>query len=811
MTEDRIAPPFLAGVAFVSLATLLFEILLTRIFSVTMWYHFAFLAISIAMFGLTAGGMAVFLLPQVFTPAATRRQATIAAVAFAALIVLGFLAHLWIPFRFEASVAGVGSVTLTYVLMALPFTASGICLTLALTRFPGAVGRLYAADLAGAAAGCLLLHGLLQVLDGPTAVVMAAFAAALGGWLLAWEAEAPRLGLLALLICLATGGFSAINKGRIAEQDPLLKLRYVKGEIEGPALYEKWNSFSRIRVYGDPDWPSPPFGWGFSPFFKPSILLPQLVLNIDATAGTVMTRFNGDLRPLVHLRHDICNVAHALRQPSDVLVIGAGGGRDVLSALVFQQKSVLAVEINEDILHLVNGVFGEFTGHLDRVPGVRFVADEARSYVARTGERFDIIQVSLIDTWAATAAGAFALSENGLYTVEAWQTFLDRLRPGGLLTFSRWYADGKPWEMYRLVALGMAALQRRGATAPRAHLALLKVPSPTQTGSAGDGVCTILVNRDPWSEADRQALTAVASAQGFEVVLAPDFCRSADLAALTDPATFESFVAGHAMDISPSTDDRPFFFNMLRLRDVLEVGRWNDGVVAFLCGLLVVVTGLTLGAIGLPLVLAGPRPGESGWGTPLVFFAAIGFGFMLVEVSLIQKLQILLGHPTYSLVVVLFSLLLAGGAGSWLVRDRPLTRRLAAGRLGVLLVLLTGVAIGWPALLAWAQPGSTGLRIGVALGLLVPLGLCMGAVFPLGMGLAGRRHPGMAPWFWGVNGATSILGSVLAMVLAFGWGISVAFRAGLACYAIALLAAWWMAGPAPTIPGEEAAAGSDTP
>ena len=248
----------------------------------------------------------------------------------------------------------------------------------------------------------------------------------------------------------------------------------------------------------------------------------QYQLDIDAAASTVLTDYRGDLKNVDYLRHDLVNFAHHLRPNADVLVVGAGGGRDILSALVFDQKSVTAVEINGNTIAAVNGPFGDFTGHLDRDPRVKFVNDEARSYVGRTESRFDIIQISMIDTWAATSAGAYVLAENSLYTVEAWTNFLSHLTPRGILAVSRWYFRDRPGEVYRMTSLAAAALKELGVPDPRGHILIVRnMGRNAEGGSEPDGVGTMLVSREPLSNSDVPTAERVAGEMGFEVVLTP--------------------------------------------------------------------------------------------------------------------------------------------------------------------------------------------------------------------------------------------------------------------------------------------------
>ena len=352
-------------------------------------------------------------------------------------------------------------------------------------------------------------------------------------------------------------------------------------------------------------------------------------------------------------------------------MVGTGGGRDILSALAFGQRGVMGVEINESIISLVNGRFGDFSGHLDRDPRVRFVNDEARSFIARSDERADIMQISLIDTWAATASGAFVLTESSLYTVEAWRTFLEHLAPRGILSVSRWYYAERPGEVYRLATLASTTLAQMGVSRPGDHYAIVRA-RPPHTANAPDGIGTLLVSRDPLSDRDLDALEAVAARMQFEVVQSPRHSADQTFADIASGERLAAAIAGHPLNIAAPTDDRPFFFYMLRLRDVFDTARWRDqGIVQFnmaavgvLGVLFVTVLVLTALCIGLPLVFSSSRRDLTGAGPHLLFFAAIGFGFMLVEISQVQRLAIFLGHPVYSLSVVLFSLLLSSGAGS---------------------------------------------------------------------------------------------------------------------------------------------------
>jgi hypothetical protein len=784
-----------AGLFMVVMASLMFEILLTRIFSVSMWYHFAFMAISIALFGMTVGAIVVYLFPKYFTQDRAKVHLALSALFFGVFIVISFLTHLSIPFIRDRSIVGLYSIALTYAVISVPFVFSGISVCIAMTKFPNQVSKLYATDLAGAAVGCILLLHVLRFTDGPTAVIVVALFASIGSVLFAMDAGYKKLVRIAVIFSFLLGSFTAVQTVFVFKQFPLLRLIWVRGYFEDRPLYEHWNSYSRVRVWGDPNESRKPFGWGISSTFPSDKKVRELDMNIDAYAYTPITAFDGNLSDLEHLKYDVSNIAHYIKPNSRLLVIGVGGGRDILSALAFEQKSVVGLEINHDIIKIINQRFGDFTGHLDRIPNVTFIADEARSYIARQQDKFDIIQSSLIDTYAATASGAFVLAENALYTVEAWQIFLKHLTSNGVLTFSRWYWE-RPSEIYRLTSLASASLMRLGVENPRNHIVIVK-----QMKNEDIGVATILVGRQPFTNENLDTIDAVNEKMKFDLLLNPRFSFDSTYATIASGKNLESFTSKFPTNISAPTDDNPFFFLTLRLRDVFKRELWkqealkrsiNTKPIVILGVLLITVAGLTFLCIVVPLMLS--KKSMPRGSLPLVlFFACIGLGFMLVEISQMQRLIIFLGHPTYSLSVVLFSLLLSSGIGSystWRIDNSGL-KGSANIRLFLLLCILAVFGSLTPYVMSEFQGSTTTLRILVAVGVLFPIGLFMGMAFPIGMKMASKTSTSLTPWLWGINGATSVFASVVAVIIALSATISASFWTGFACYVVSFSAFVW--------------------
>ncbi|HEX5614451.1 MAG TPA: hypothetical protein VFZ83_04800 [Acidimicrobiia bacterium] len=768
------------GVFLVTLSTLVLEISLTRIFSVTMWYHFAFLAISIALFGMTFGALAVHLLPERFPAERAADQMARFSIAFGVAIAVCFAIQLQIPFTPRATVGGIASVVATCVVIAIPFVMSGIVVCLALTKFPARVNRLYAVDLIGAGLGCVALVLLFEWFDGPSLVVLTGAIATIAGVAFATAACSRRLVAVACVATLLLGGFAVINAARHDDGDPILDIVWTKEERDTEHDYERWNAFSRLTVDGDTEDPN-------------TILLSLL---IDSTAGTALPRFTGDLEATDYLRDQISNLAHHARSDADVAVVGAGGGADVLSAVEFDQRSVTGIEINGDTVDIVNNVYGEFTGHLDEHPRVDIVTDEARSYLTRTDRRFDIIQISLIDTWAATGAGAFALSENGLYTTDAWDTFLDRLQPGGILSVARFHQtignDGEPvepLEAYRTVALAAQVLTDRGVENPRDHLAVYRIPTAYDVD-----VATVLVSRDPFTARDLGVFEREAERLGFTPVLTPDVVEDPFFADLTAPGGPSDAVDDLSADISPPTDNRPFFFQMADLGTLFDSDILRDDFVMrpvlVLAILAVTVLGLASLCIAFPVVVARRRGARLFDRRSLpfaTFFGGIGLGFLLIEIAQLQRLSIFLGHPTYGLTVVLFSVLVFSGLGSMLTErfvdtERPVT---LVAPLVTLLGVLVVAAFATPALIRTFDAATTPVRIAVSVGLLAPIALVMGMPFAIGMRTA-AAHGAPTAFLWAINGAMSVCASVFAVVIALFFGIAAAFWTGVAAYCVAV-------------------------
>jgi spermidine synthase len=774
------------GIFIVAMAVLAYQVLLTRVFSVMLYYHFAFAAVSLVMLGLTIGAERVYLNAKRYSSANLDDQFAKAAFWFATTSLLAVLWFIYSPLLVPAG-AAVTVLAASLILFVVPLVYSGICVTLILTRAADSVGKLYAADLIGAAVGCVGIVAILFWLDPISIFLAIAALVALAGWIVAPAGAASRLRtkLLTLALCVGCLGQSALY---LSGSDHL-RIVWAKGHSQDGIMFERWNAFSRIRVvpYGliFPDAPKSAFGWGFGhPQTEP---IDQYFIDIDALAGTVLTKFDGsNLKPFAFLGNDVINMGYHVNAPKSVAVVGIGGGRDIMSALYFGVSHVTGIEINPVMFEVLTKKFADFTGNIYKRPDVSLVNAEARSWLNHSGRSFDLIQISLIDTWAATAAGGLTMSENKLYTVDAWKEFLAHLQPGGILAVSRWFvANGHKSEFYKLLSLAAETLRARG-------VATKDIQSHIMAFSAS-GIITVLTSPDPCTAAEVAKAHEAAAHEGFTVMVDPMTTWDKMSGIIASGQATSAFYDGLASDISAPTDNRPFFFytwkpfGFLSGKGYVETvnGIKND-VAVLIIGALLAITLLCVGFFILRPLRQTARQADIRAMAPFLgYFGGIGVGFMLIEISQMQRLMVFLGDPVYGLTVVLFSLLLFGGAGSFAVgrTDHPAILWL---RPAICCLVLCSVGLATPGLTDALRTSGVAVRIFASVALLAPAGFCMGMMFPSGM-MMSQRFAQQQAWFWGVNGAASVFASVLGMAISMEFGIAQAYWAGVVCYAMCVL------------------------
>lgn len=792
---------FLTGLLLLCMSVLVQQICLTRILSVMTYFHLAFVSISMAMLGLTAGAVFVYMkgykgsdLPRIL-PQITGYY------ALSSVIALLFLCSTYFPFE-QGSLNSAVALLKVIVIMALPFTLAGMAIALCLTRGDenGPISLRYAVDLIGAALGCLLCIPLLNTITGPYAVLSSALISYTASILFkrSLQDRPSTKNMDDAIACATAIALLVILTGSQNTSSALQTPSFKSPEMSSQRTdFSRWNSFSNIMV--SPPFLKEAFYWGAGLNAPQSRQIQRYVV-IDGMAGTPMYDFGGDYQKLDFLRYDITNLAYSIRHDGNAAVIGVGGGRDVMAARHFGFDRVTVVELNPIIIDLLTTIspFAEFAG-LKNDPDIHFNVDDGRSWFARTHEKFNLIQMSMIDTFAATGAGGFTLSENGLYTVEGWQHFLNALTPDGIFTVSRWYAPGNLNETGRIAALALASLWRSGVRDATSHIYL----------AGAEHLATLLVSKAPFTDEELAKLDQRAASLGFTVLIHPK--RGAHEGLLAQMTGFDNeeslnnFSRSQLLDVSAPTDDRPFFFNQLRLFSFGSIVQafssgssdaQLNGVVAgnlrATLGLLFVVVASAFAIIFvllLPTLHAVRDVKKSYARSGTAYFLLIGLGFMLVEIALIQRTSLFLGHPTHGLAIALFSLILATGIGSFVSGRLNLLKtlnRLRIFPIATFSLLMLTAYIG-PRLMTDYESASLLVRGVVAVLTIAPPALLMGFGFPVGMNLAERIDTQPTPWFWSVNGAAGVLASGLAVIISINFSIPVTLMSGAVCYLLLLL------------------------
>ena len=797
---SRYSVNFYVGIFSIAFTTLALEVSLTRLLSVTTWYHLAFFAVSVAMLGMTAGATTVYIRPRWFEDQRLSRSISKACLGYALVTPITLQALCVIRIGEVISPGGYLMLLAAALVSLLPFYFSGVAIGAVLTKSRLPIGKLYACDLVGASLGCIFVLWGLGALGAPNLILVCGCLGVVAAACFAGRRPSRSfriwslgiVGVLAVLIILGIttpyGIRPLVTKGRAVDR--------------GKFIIDKWNSFSRVVVYGLAEG-SPQF-WGESRLAPEDEKVFQHKMSIDGAAGTTLRRFNG-IKDIEHLRFDVTNVAYYLRPRGGAFIIGVGGGRDLQSAILFGQERIVGVDINPIFINLLRHRFREFAGLADH-PGVKLVADEARSYLSRSRDKYSVIQMSLADTWAATGAGAYTLSENALYTVEAWKTVLDHLSPEGIFTVSRWYSPKDLGETGRALSLAVASLLETGTRNPAQHLAMI----------TNRAVATLLVARQPLSQSDLDLLRQTCDDLQYRLVLypgqPPNHPVLDEIVSAASRKQLEAAIAGSQMNYSPPTDENPYFFNMLKINQVLpsflvrakqagakmltqSVGVAYGNLVATqtLLGLIAVLLLLAVVTVVFPLIagtgsVAGPRMRPHMLWSAAAYFSLIGAGFMFVEIALIQRLTVFLGHPMYALGILLFTMIASAGMGS-LASDRlPLTRApwVFAYPVAITAVILA-IRFVLPLVGTNLVAAPMAVKIPVSIGAIAPVGLLLGFGFPTGMRLVRSSRSTETPWYWALNGIFSVLCSALAVFISIYFGISTSFYIAAACYGSLLL------------------------
>lgn len=803
----------LLPVGLISAATLAHEVLLMRLFSIIQWHQFAYMIISIALLGFGASGTFVALARR---PLLKRYPAAFAASAalFGITAVASFAGAERLPFNALEIVwnpGQLGWLAASYALLVLPFFFGATCIGLAFSRHPGQIGRVYAFDLVGAGVGALGTVGLLflvfpsAALRFIAALGFAAAALAATGMARHRRLAAGSLGLAAAVIAVwlppsftATGPHMSQYKGLSMALD-VPNARVVE---------ERSSPLGLLTVVESP---SVPFrhapGLSLANTQEPPA---QLAVFSDGDSITAMTAYSGDPATVAYLDRTTAALPYRMLARPRMLVLGAGGGEQVLLALRAGADIVDAVEVNPQMIDLARNRFANFVGGIFSRPNVHLHLAEARAFAATAGERYDLIQMPLLDSFSAAAAGVQSMHENYTYTVEALRDYLAVLKPDGVVAITRWLRV-PPRDILKLFATATAALEADGVSQPGRHLALIR----------SWNTATLLVAKSPFTGEDVAAIRGFAGENFFDISWVPGISASdvnrynqldqeylyEGALALLGPERAD-FIERYKFDIAPATDDRPYFFDFFRWRALPELLtlRTQGGAAMLDWGYLILAATLVQAAILSAVLILLPlwlRRRALGRAVPRLrfglYFLALGLAFLFIEIAFIQRFVLFLGHPLYAVAVVLAGFLAFAGLGSALAARWVVTVGRGSAVRGITLAVVVIAFLAGTYLLALpliferllALPDAA--KIAIALLLIAPLAVFMGMPFPLGLGYTAARSEEFLPWAWGINGCASVLSAILAALLAMHVGFTGVVTIATILYLVApaLLAGPW--------------------
>lgn len=765
------------GLFLLSCATLLLEVALTRLFSVSLWYHFTFMVLSLAMLGFGTSGTVLSLKPSLahgkhdvlFLASLLFSLSTIASLTIAHGIPFD-------PLYLGDKPIHAAYMFLYFLFFFIPFFMNGFATATCFKKNPQQSHLLYFLVMTGSAAGCLAAAFLLSRVGQTRCVLFSALLGTCAAFCFAWNDKNISQKILssaamAAFFLLFMKPFPFFEP-HIAESKFMGRL---KSQFNTHPVSTQWNSFSQIDAFEG--------GWVIYPPFlagKNVSVPPQVALLIDGDAFTPVTQFSGNIKELSFLKQLPTTPVYLLKKNANACIIGSGGGIDVLSALYGGAKHVTAVEINPLIVGITKNRYGKFSGNIYNNPKVNVIIENGRTFMRRTKEKFDVIQMSLVDTWAASSSGALSLTENYLYTVEAFQEYLNHLTDDGIISVTRWYTD-PPLEILRLESVAIEALKRNNMQNPSAHFLIF----------SKENLATILIKRTPFSYLNYEIYQTQFENQQFNFH-GPLFKLGDDrndLLAANIINLSPFYKKEHNVRIAPVTDDSPFFFYFSSSLFPRDMPQGNALLQKNTMGALALLLSLIFTSVVSFVLILLPAPASAKIAEDtlpqkriiFIYFFAIGCGYMFFEMVLLQKLTLFLGNPTVSLITVISGLLFSSGIGSLASSSFTSKNNFQKAALALCVFLLCDLLF-LSRFINIFQSFSLAARIVVSLCLIFPQGFLLGLPFPLGMKHAGQRAPSLIPWSWSVNGFASVIAPVLATILAIHKGFSMVMLLCLLCY-----------------------------
>ncbi len=778
----------------IAFSTLLFEIALTRIFSVLTWHHFTPMIVSIALLGFGVAGSFITLKNK--ADAASLASPFIAKNAFwfgfSALASVLLITRLYFePLAITKDWTQLLSLFSYYVLLTIPFFFAGLCLGSIISLYQKDISRVYFSDLLGASAGSLVSAMAIQALGVTNLVFLIALLGGITGLIMdsfekGWGNLRNWLKVSFLGLALTAGLYFDPYLVHVPPSKPLF---YGANpyKTDSDIVFSRWSVVGRIDITRPIRRALSSFGGEVSSLSR-AVQWDHIFIYQDGQAPTGILKTDGNLSNMPFLANYLQAAPYAVKKTPKVLVIGIGGGIDGLIALAHGAKEITGVDINSLIIDAITEKYARYAGRIFNRPEVKTVVAEGRHFLSRTDSCYDVIQLSGVDTFTALASGAYALTENYLYTTEAIKDYWRHLSDDGVLSFSRWYFK-PPRETLRLTAMMVKAIEELGVAEPFRHIVIINGASWAET----------LLKKTPFSPEEMETIRHWTRSNKFQMMYDPDKNMNSEFdTVIRSPArTREEFFRRYVYNVRPASDNRPFFFDYYKWKHLFrkEKGEYGFAAIRMPLSLWTLVLSLfqilLLAVIGIlypQLKLKQALTAKGGKLAVICYFGALGLGFIFIEIGLIQKFMVFLGGPTYSFSITLFSILFFSGLGSYFTRRMRASPRKIFLALPVFLVLLTlGMSQAFSLVIPHWLGLSLPLRAALAIVLLAPLAFVMGMPFPSGIRLLSHHEPGLVPWAWAINSFTTVFGSIFCIFLSMMLGFQVVFVLAGVIYALGFL------------------------
>ncbi|MCW9015279.1 MAG: SAM-dependent methyltransferase [Gammaproteobacteria bacterium] len=810
-TAAQIEMPPWISIAILSMIALAYEILLMRLFSIIQWHHFAYMIISLALLGYGASGTfvaifqrrllshysIVYLLNIVFFS-----LSMLLCFLFSQKIAFNAEEIIWNPYQLFRLLA-------IYILLACPFFFVANAIGLTFLRFRQSIPRVYGADLLGAGLGSLLIIGLLfwlhpvdalKVLSGLALLVLV-----LAGWEIYRRRSVKFYRLLPLIILIVVSVFNLPESWLVLEVSSYKPLAQVLNISGSKITHQRHSPLGLISVVENEQIP---FRYAPGLSLNSNHTIPQQrALFVDAGGMIAVSRDTEAPANFSYLDDMPWALPYHLGHMEQVLVLGSGGGSEIQQALYHDVDYIHAVELNKDIVRLLKNELKTFSGSIYEKNNVAVYFDDARGFVAADKNNYDLIQLALLDSFGASSAGLYALSENYGYTIEALQQYLSRLKSDGYLAISRW-VKLPPQDALKLFATAIDALKTSGSLHPEQQLMLIRSMQ----------VSTLLIKNTAFTEWEIKKLKTFCEQRSFDVAyypampenmanrynrLAEPYFYDGAMALLGDER--EHFMQGYKFNLQPATDDKPFFNHFFKWQVFEEIISLTGkgGVPLIEWGYLILIVTLVQALLAsiviilLPLVVQRHKSKIEQGNRKLIFnsfgyFILLGLAFLFIEIAFIQKFMLFLYHPVYAVAVVLAAFLVFAGMGSlWSKRYVESGGHLAGVARAVLAIVMLGVMymLFLSSIFSWLMGLPMELKILLSVLLIAPIAFSMGMPFPLGLARLGELNQRLVPWVWGVNGCASVLSAVLSTLLAIQFGFVTVMLIALGLYGLSLISA----------------------